>query len=204
MQTPRAIAEGIVAREGKYVNDPDDPGGPTKYGVTIHTLRNIPWGDLDRDGDIDKFDVQALSRDHAIDIFLERYFFGPRIDELPEVLQDTVFDMQVNAGSNAIRILQRLLAEFGETVFIDGALGPQTIGAAHRAAVKAPDHIRDAYGVARRDYYFGIADRRPASRKYARTRAGGKGGWIKRAEEFMSPKWHMTDAEFQQRVAKWG
>lgn len=204
MQTPRAIAKAIVDREGGYVNDPDDPGGPTKYGVTIHTLRNIPWGDLDRDGDIDQFDVQALSRDHAIDIFLERYFFGPRIDELPEVLQDTVFDMQVNAGANAVRILQRLLVDMGETVFIDGALGPQTIGAARRAAAKAPDHIRDAYGIARRDYYFGIADRRPASRKYARTRAGGKGGWIKRAEEFMSDKWHMTDAEFQQRVAKWG
>lgn len=204
MQTPRKIAEEIVAREGGYVNDPDDPGGPTKFGVTLQTLRDIPWGDLDRDGDIDEFDVQALDRDHAVEIFLERYFYGPRIDELPEVLQDTVFDMQVNAGANAVRILQRLLVEMGETVFIDGALGPQTIGAAHRAAAKAPDHIRDAYGIARRDYYFSIADRRPASRKYARRRDGGKGGWIRRAEDFISPKWHMTRAEFEARVAKWG
>ena len=29
----------IVRREGGFVNDPDDPGGATKYGVTIHTLR---------------------------------------------------------------------------------------------------------------------------------------------------------------------
>ena len=33
----RRMAEEIVAREGAFVNDPDDPGGATKYGVTIHT-----------------------------------------------------------------------------------------------------------------------------------------------------------------------
>ena len=37
----RRMAEEIVAREGGYVNDPDDPGGATKYGVTIHTLRRL-------------------------------------------------------------------------------------------------------------------------------------------------------------------
>lgn len=37
----RRIAEEIVAREGGYVNDPDDPGGATKYGVTLHTMRRL-------------------------------------------------------------------------------------------------------------------------------------------------------------------
>jgi lysozyme family protein len=31
----------IVRREGGFVNDPDDQGGATKYGVTIHTLRAL-------------------------------------------------------------------------------------------------------------------------------------------------------------------
>ena len=31
----------IVAREGGYVNDPDDPGGATNHGVTIHTMRRL-------------------------------------------------------------------------------------------------------------------------------------------------------------------
>ncbi|PCH66807.1 MAG: peptidoglycan-binding protein, partial [Rhodobacteraceae bacterium] len=43
-----------------------------------------------------------------------------------------------------------------------------------------------------------------ASRKYARTRAGGKGGWIKRAEAFLSPRYHLTSQQFQRRVAAWG
>ncbi|MCT4554651.1 MAG: holin-associated N-acetylmuramidase [Pelagimonas sp.] len=206
MPDPRIeqIVRAIIEREGGYVNDPDDPGGATKYGVTIHTLRNIPWGDLDGDGDIDKFDVRALTPEHAEQIFLDRYFYGPRIDELPAPMQATVFDMQVNAGANAIRILQMVLGDLGYEVIVDGALGPQTIGATSRAFAEAGEALVDIYGVARRSYYFSVADRRPRSRKYARTRAGGKGGWIKRAEEFISPKYHMTDAEFKKRVAAWG
>jgi len=87
---------------------------------------------------------------------------------------------------------------------VDGAIGPQTIAAARVAAAAAPDHIADAYGIARRNFYFRLADQRPASRKYARTRAGGKGGWIRRAEEFISPRFHLSDAEFSERVAAWG
>ena len=41
MKTVRELAEEIVAREGGYVNDPDDPGGATKYGVTIDTMRRL-------------------------------------------------------------------------------------------------------------------------------------------------------------------
>ena len=75
--------------------------------------------------------------------------------------------------------------------------------AAARVFQKAGAHLVDAYGIARRDYYFRIADRRAASRKYARTRRGGKGGWIRRAEEFISPRFHLTDNEFQKRVSAW-
>jgi len=64
--------------------------------------------------------------------------------------------------------------------------------------------FRDAYGVARRNYYFRLADRRVASRKFARTRAGAKGGWIRRAEEFLSPCFHLSEQAFQERVAAWG
>lgn len=203
MQTVREIADEIVVREGGYVNDPDDPGGATNYGVTIHTMRRLRL-DLDGDGDVDARDVRRLTKAQAVDIFIRHYFHRPRIGELPGSLHATVFDMYVNAGGNAIKILQRLLNEMGQTVSVDGALGPQSIGAAQAANETAPHHLADAYGIARRNYYFRIADHRPASRKYARTRAGGKGGWIKRAEEFISPRYHLSAAAFQQRVASWG
>lgn len=202
MQSVRQIAEEIVAREGGYVNDPDDPGGATNFGVTIHTMRRLGL-DLDGDGAVTSADVRRLSRAQAVDIFLKHYFDDPRIGDLPSVLQASVFDMQVNAGANAIKILQRLLRKLGLEVIVDGALGPQTLAAAARAAVAAPDHLADAYGIERRNYYYKLADARPRSRKYARRRDGGKGGWITRAEEFMAPKYRLTAAEHSARVAKW-
>ena len=203
MQSVSEIAKAIVAREGGFVSDPDDPGGATKYGVTIHTMRRLGL-DLNRDGRVTTSDVKRLSRAQAEEIFIDHYFRRPGIACLPEPLQASVFDMYVNAGSNAIKILQRLLRQMGQRLDVDGVIGPQTAEVTKAAFAAAPDHLVDAYGIARRNYYFQLADRRASSRKYARTRAGGKGGWIKRAEEFISPRYHLSADQFRQRTASWG
>ena len=41
MKSVQEIAKAILAREGGYVNDPDDPGGATNHGVTVHTMRRL-------------------------------------------------------------------------------------------------------------------------------------------------------------------
>ena len=202
MQTVHQIATDIVAREGGYVNDPSDPGGATKFGVTIHTMRRLGL-DLTGDGRISTADVRALTRSQAVDIFINHYYKRPRVVDLPEALQASVFDMYVNAGANAVKILQRLLVEMGHAIGVDGGIGPQTITAAQSALAAAPNHLADAYGIARRNYYYALADARPASRKYARRRDGSKGGWIKRAEDFIAPRFHLTDSEHRKRTAKW-
>lgn len=203
MKSVDSIADEILAREGGFVNDPDDPGGATNYGVTIHTMRRLGL-DLDGDGDVDVADVRRLTRAQARQIFVQHYFHRPGIAKLPQALHATVFDMYVNAGANAVRILQRLLVEMGQRIDVDGAIGPQTIEAAKLAYASAPNHLADAYGIARRNYYYRLADRRPASRKYARRRDGGKGGWITRAEAFIRDRYHLTEAEHRARVAAWG
>jgi hypothetical protein len=123
MRSVTDIADEIIAREGGFVDDPDDPGGATNFGVTIHTMRRLGL-DLDRDGDVDVADVRRLTKRQARDIFVDHYFRRPGIARLPEALQPSVFDMYVNAGANAVRILQRLLADFGQTVTADGVIGP--------------------------------------------------------------------------------
>jgi lysozyme family protein len=203
MQTVRQIAEGIVAREGGFVDDPDDPGGATNHGVTIHTLRRLGL-DLTGDGRVDVADVRRLTRVQAVDIYEEHYFRRPGLSRLPAPLQASVFDMYVNAGANAVRILQRLVTGMGYACDDDGIIGPKTIAAVAAAAGAAPRHIADAYAIARRNHYYALADARPASRKYARRRDGGKGGWITRAEEFMDARWRMTDAQHKERVKAWG
>ena len=203
MQTVEEIAAGIVAREGGWVDDPDDPGGATNHGVTLATLRHLGI-DLDGDGRVGRADLRRLTAAQAAAVFIEHYYRRPGIDRLPEVLQPSVFDMQVNAGAAAVRILQRLLSEMGHPLVPDGAIGPKTEAAAHAAAAAAPGHIVDAYGIARRNFYYALADARPQSRKFARRRDGGKGGWILRAEEFISPRFHLTEAEHLERTKAWG
>ena len=108
--------------------------------------------------------------------------------------------MYVNAGPMAIKLLQRVLVSQGHKVRCDGVLGRATL-----AAMKACDAqaVGDLYGAARREFYYQLADARPASRKYAVRRDGGKGGWITRAEAFLPPALHLTQTQHQARVAAW-
>lgn len=200
--TVEQIAEDIVTREGGFVNDPDDPGGATNHGVTIHTMRRLGL-DLNGDGAVTEQDVRVLSRQQAVSIFIDHYFKRPGIQNLPQDLHPSVFDMYVNAGAHAVRILQRLLQDMRIEVAADGVIGPQTIAGCVQGHAAAPDHFVDAYGIARRNYYYALADGRPASRKYARRRDGGKGGWILRAEEFISAQYHLTDQQHRDRTSAW-
>ncbi len=199
---PERIARDIVAREGGLVNDPDDPGGPTNHGVTLATLRRL-GRDITGDGRIDSADLQALDADTAAEIFLADYYHRPRIDRLPEPLQPSVFDMQVHAGAAAVRLLQRMLRKMGFPLKVDGVIGPRTAAAARAAMATAPDLVVDAYGIERRNWYYALAARHPRLRKFVTRRDGGKGGWIRRAERFISPARHLTAEEHRARVAAW-
>ena len=202
MHSVESIATEIVRREGGFVNDPDDPGGATNHGVTIHTMRQLRL-DLDGNGRIDTADVKALTPAKAAEIYVRHYYTEPKLHLLPGPLQASVFDMQVNAGANAVRILQRLMASFGLPLKDDGVVGPITARTVQRAMAKAPAHLVDAYGIARRNYYYRLGDQRPASRKFARRKDGGKGGWITRAEEFISARYHLSSADHARRIAAW-
>lgn len=120
------------------------------------------------------------------------------------MLHAPVFDMYVNAGSHAVKVLQRTLILFDTDITVDGVIGPLTIAATQTAARRAPDYLVNAYGVEPVNYYLSLADARPNLRKFARTRRGDKGGWIKRAEKYMRPRFHLSPSVFQQRTAAWG
>ena len=112
--------------------------------------------------------------------------------------------MYVNAGSHAVKVLQCKLILFD----IRHHCGWCDWGNHHcrhtNAARRAPDHLVDAYGIERVHYYLSLADARPSLRKFARTRRGAKGGWVKRAEKYMRPRFHLSPSVFQQRTAAWG
>jgi len=202
MQNVQEIARAIVVREGGFVNHPNDPGGATNLGVTIGTLRRLGM-DLDGDRDVDIDDLKLLTKAQAIEVFVNHYYKRPNIDLLPVPLQATVFDMYVNAGNRAIKILQKLAVELGEPLKVDGGLGLKTAAAIHRLFERDGQDLVEDYGRARRAYYYRLGDQKPKLRVFATSKSGGKGGWIKRAEEFISPRLHLTDAQHRARVKSW-
>ena len=159
---------------------------------------------MNQDGRVDIADLKLLSATEAVQIFVQDYFYKPQIDQLPHMLHAPVFDMYVNAESHAVKVLQRTLILFNIDITVNGVIGPITIAATQAAARRAPDHLVDAYGIERVNYYLSIADARPSLRKFARTRRGNKGGWVKRAEKYMRPRFHLSLSVFQQRIAAWG
>jgi len=112
----KAIAV-VLAHEGGYVDHDADPGGPTNYGISSAANPDV--------------DVENLTREEAIEIYYERYWTGKGYDRLPDRIAIKVFDLAVNMGRNpAICCLQRALRAVGQTVTVDGVIGPETAGAA--------------------------------------------------------------------------
>lgn len=111
----------LLKVEGGYSNNPNDGGGPTRYGITQATLSKH----LGRPATED--DVKNLDKDLATEIYKADYYFTPRINTLPEALQPQLFDISVNSGPRkSISMLQVVLNMSGFECDNDGMLGPQT------------------------------------------------------------------------------
>ena len=78
MQHINDIAQQILKAEGGFVNDPDDPGGPTNYGVTLKTLRRLGHY-FNQDGRVDIADLKQLSATQAVQILYRIISKNPRL-----------------------------------------------------------------------------------------------------------------------------
>jgi len=106
----------MLAHEGGYSNHPSDPGGPTKFGITIADYRRYVMPDATA------ADVRAMRLDEAKAIYRAKYWGALRCDELPAGLDYAVFDYGVNSGvGRASKVLQRLVG-FADDGRIDDAL----------------------------------------------------------------------------------
>lgn len=95
--------KNLSVHEGGYSNHPSDPGGPTKYGITIHDYRKY----INKAGTAE--DVKRLTLDQATRIYRPHYWDALRCDELPAGLDYSVFDYGVNSGvGRAGKVLRRL------------------------------------------------------------------------------------------------
>jgi lysozyme family protein len=118
----------VIGLEGGYVDNPADPGGSTKYGITQRYL-NMAHGanpGLDLPGS-----VIELNMTQAADLYANDQWIAIHGDGLPWGLALLAFDMAVNQGPRkAIVTLQQALK-----VTPDGLMGPATLTAAKGAGV---------------------------------------------------------------------
>ncbi len=110
----------MFGHEGGYVNNPKDPGGATKYGITHRTLaahRGV--------SSVTPAEVKALTKEEAAEIYRRSYWVQSGGDLLPVGIDFMAFDYGVNSGpAQAVKSLQRVVG-----VNTDGIVGGQTVAA---------------------------------------------------------------------------
>lgn len=127
-----SIIDELIGREGGFSDHPSDRGGATRWGITEQVARAYGYGGA----------MKALPRDTAIDIYRQRFWTAPRLNEImlifPQVAIE-MFDTGVNMGpAVAVRFLQRALNALNRRagawpdMAVDGQVGAMTLDALRR------------------------------------------------------------------------
>jgi len=125
----------LLEEEGGLADDPNDPGGLTKYGISQRSYPGV--------------DIRALTPEAATAIYARDWWPACGADRLPWPLCLFVFDHAVNAGRvSAIKCLQR-----AAHVGADGKLGPLSLGAVQAANLRL---LCRQFNVERCRYYMSL------------------------------------------------
>lgn len=166
-----SMLDDILVREGGFVNNPNDRGGATKYGITQATLSN--W--LGRPASV--AEVQALDTATAKAIYRKNYFTGPHLDQLPDLIQPVMLDAAVNSGpGQSIKWLQKVLnANNYGPLTVDGGIGPKTVAAAEAAAEAMGTDLNKALIEIRRAFLQSLVANNPSQQQFEK-------GWMNRCD----------------------
>lgn len=115
--------------EGGYVNDPNDSGGETNFGITIRVARKFGYRDK----------MAAMTKETALKIYKAMYWDSLSLDEVARVeasIARELFDTGVNMGiGRAGEFIQRSLNALNRNgrdypdLIVDMDVGPRTIQA---------------------------------------------------------------------------
>jgi lysozyme family protein len=183
-QTPesrRALIDSIISDEGGYSNNPDDRGGPTKFGITqnaIDEYRNRVDGSFNQT-------PAGLSRDEAVQIYdglIKEY----RLDRIADPdLRAQVIDIMVNSGiDSAGKMLLDVLEQRGYDVRTDpsdNVIGSRTLGIlrdlVNQRAGRELTRINNDLVSRRRAFLLNLL-------RGDATQEGHRKGWLDRADSF--------------------
>jgi lysozyme family protein len=166
-----ACASGSVktAAERKatgYVNDPDDTGGETKFGVAKNANPDL--------------NITTLTWDAAKRVYYRKYWLAGNCDDISVFAPKLAimhFDSCVNHGiGRAARMLQEAV---GAT--IDGDVGPKTLELVKKACAGSGGELAvcDKVATIRVSFYNAIVANKPSQKKFLN-------GWLARISDIRS------------------
>lgn len=164
MASSSVLAPFIRKWEGGFANIPNDPGGATKWGVTLNTYR-IYYGMYKTVNDLKNM------TEYEWNYIFTKGFWDKAL--ATQIVSQSVANMLVDFGWNcgmktAIKTVQRIL---GCTQ--DGIMGPITMGFINRA--NARDLFNKLYE-ARKQYYKNLVLRKPSMAIFLK-------GWMNRIND---------------------
>ena len=152
------IIDIVIKHEGGYVNDPNDLGGETKYGITKRFYPDV--------------DIKNLTEEEAKQIYYDDYWVPNKVPSMHDNVKHIFFDMCINQGrGTAVKVLQRAVNSKGGDLEVDGGLGPKTIEAINK--YKPCDNRTRCY---RLKHYYDLVNKKPEQEKFLF-------GWFRRALE---------------------
>lgn len=130
----------VLANEGGFVDNVNDSGGATNFGLSLRFLREVPierlrkYGIFKNPEVLTTEDIKELTPQQANLIYKGEFWDSARFAEIvDEKVCAYVFDMGVNHGiSQAIKLMQRAIWAMYQTINVvkdDGVLGDHTLHA---------------------------------------------------------------------------
>ena len=165
------LVEALIEREGGYVANAADKGGPTCFGITEAVARANGYRGAVRD----------FPRDEAAAIYKRLYWLRPRLDEVAarsRRIAEELFDTGINMGpAVAVTFLQRALTALNRNgkdypdLVPDGRIGPATLAALDaflelRGQSSGETVLLRALEALQGERYLRLAERRPANEAF--------------------------------------
>jgi len=146
------IIKFTLDAEGGYDNDPDDPGGETKYGIDKRSHPDV--------------NIKELTIDEAKDIYFTEYWTKFKCEQFSKPVGEVYFDCCVNTGSKqSNKFVQRAVGTEA-----DGIIGPKTLAAVQ---AKDPNILANAIIGQRQKFYEDLAYNKASLKKFLK-------GWTNR------------------------
>lgn len=91
----------LLKAEGGYVNDKDDKGGPTNFGITKNVYDNYR-----KSKNMPTQDVRNITSGEMLDIYYNQYYLASGANKIKDPQMSVlVFDTAVNCGSGTAKIM---------------------------------------------------------------------------------------------------